>query len=200
MKTVVMNVINAYQHGNLFKEVLKLRYKMFVEKEGWPMPNLDGCEFDQYDTGYAWHFATVNDNGKLCASARIGPTNKRVGNNSYMIKDAISGLLDGIPSNILTEAPPQSDKVYEATRFTLNPDCEQEELKSAQHNLLQSMCEYGQRNGIEEYIGLMPRTYYRSFRNMGFEIVEIGPRLIIDGRSAAVAVMPSHSNAMALAS
>lgn len=50
LEATVLSVQNHHRHGELYVEFLKARKRTFIDIKGWSLPNIDGMEFDQYDT------------------------------------------------------------------------------------------------------------------------------------------------------
>ena len=96
MQTTTLSFANMHNHGELFANIFRARKQSFIDLKKWPLPEVDGMEFDQYDTPFA-RWIVVHENGEVMAGMRIAPTNARCGLHSYMIRDAQLGLLAGLP-------------------------------------------------------------------------------------------------------
>ena len=98
------DIQSSFQYGDLFWQMLKLRYKGFIQEESYDTFECDGMEFDQYDTPFT-HYTIATIDGKVVACARIGRTDI-----PYMAKDVWARQ---IPKKYL----PKSKDVYEFTRL-----------------------------------------------------------------------------------
>lgn len=95
---------SSFQHGTLFEEMLKLRYKGFIVEEKYDAFHCDGMEFDQYDNPFT-QYAIATLNGSVVACARFGRTDI-----PYMARDVWA-------KQIPEENLPNSKEIYEFTRL-----------------------------------------------------------------------------------
>jgi N-acyl-L-homoserine lactone synthetase len=80
-----------------------------------------GCQMDQYDNPMARYSLVLDDDGRVLAGSRAMSTAATWGDHTYMLKDAITGKLSSIPSNLLDEVI-DSPKVWECTRLVISPE------------------------------------------------------------------------------
>jgi len=104
MQTTTLSFDNIHTHGTLFTNVLRARHQSFIVQRKWNLPQVDGMEFDQYDTPQS-RWIAVHDGGQVLAGIRLTPTTARCGIYSYMIRDAQAGLLATIPDTLLFGQP-----------------------------------------------------------------------------------------------
>ena len=50
MQTTTLSFGNMHAHGELFTDILRARRESFIVQRKWDLPQVDGMEFDQYDT------------------------------------------------------------------------------------------------------------------------------------------------------
>src|SRR5436190_10638472 len=50
MSTVCITWENAHLHGEAWISHHRLRYRIFVERQGWAVPTYNGLEYDEFDT------------------------------------------------------------------------------------------------------------------------------------------------------
>ena len=50
MRATTLSFLNMHQHGELFVNFLRARRRIFIDDKQWDLPQVDGMEFDQYDT------------------------------------------------------------------------------------------------------------------------------------------------------
>ncbi len=82
---------------------------MFVIRRGWSLPHRGGYEIDQYDTDDAIYFIHLGDDGSIEMAARMTPT----------VHSSL--MADYFPFLNETGAPTRSPKIYEATRYIVQP-------------------------------------------------------------------------------
>ena len=105
MQTTTLSFHNFHTHVVLFTNVLRARRESFIVQNKWELPEVDGMEFDQYDTPQS-RWIAVHEFGRVIAGIRMTPTTARCGIYSYMIRDAQLGLLDTIQQNLLYGTAP----------------------------------------------------------------------------------------------
>lgn len=122
MQTTTLSFHNIHDHGALFTNVLRARRESFIVQRKWDLPEVDGMEFDQYDTPQS-RWIAVHDGGEVLAGIRLTPTIARCGIYSYMIRDAQLGLLETIPPTLLFGQAPVSPEVWETSRVFIAQTC-----------------------------------------------------------------------------
>ena len=76
MQVTTLSFENMHNHGELFANMLRARYRTFVERNHWDLPVADGMEYDQYDTP-ASRWVAVHEFGQVLAGVRLTPTTAR---------------------------------------------------------------------------------------------------------------------------
>lgn len=180
MQTTTLSFQNIHDHGVLFTNLLRARRESFIVQRKWDLPEVDGMEFDQYDTPQSRWIAVHND-GQVLAGIRLTPTTARCGIYSYMIRDAQRGLLETIPSTLLYEPAPVSPAVWETSRVFIARDVPSEIRGKVQRDLMTEMVDCAREMGAERLLGLCPSIWGRWMRRIGFQTEAAGPVMDIGG-------------------
>lgn len=193
MQTTTLSFQNMHVHGALFTDVLKARHESFIVQKNWDLPEVDGMEFDQYDTPQS-RWIAVHHFGQVLAGIRMTPTTAKCGIYTYMIRDAQLGLLDSIPSDLLFDDAPVADHVWEASRVFVSPNVPSNLRGEVQANLMGEMVRTARDEGASQLIGLCPRAWMRWMRRLGYETEHVGPCLDIGGSPNQAIFMRLNSN------
>lgn len=177
------------QFGDLWWQQLKIRKSLFVDEEGWNIPHTDKVEWDQYDTPRTIYVVT-HENGIVRSASRLNPCIQVGPNFSYMIKDACEGKLKGIPSSILS-TPPVDDRIWEATRFTVDPRLPNEVRNAYLVENAKALADYARETGISHLLALMSPFFVRWLNSIGLSCRKAGPTTKLpDGKRVCVIEMP----------
>lgn len=193
MQTTTLSFQNLHSHGVLFTNVFKARHKSFILQKKWDLPEVDGMEFDQYDTPQS-RWIAVHDYGHVLAGIRLTPTTARCGIYSYMIRDAQLGLLETIPSNLLYDDAPVSPYIWEASRVFISNSVPREMRKNVQADLMAEMVRTARLEGATQLIAICPRAWMRWMRRLGYATEHAGPCLDIGGSLNQAILMKLNSN------
>ncbi|MCG7520869.1 acyl-homoserine-lactone synthase [Ruegeria sp. Ofav3-42] len=168
---------------------MKLRKRLFVDQNHWSIPHNTSVEWDQYDNPNTIYAITHND-GKPVAASRINPCNFESGGWSYMIRDAALGRLDGIPEDIIDNPTTRHD-VWEATRFTADPDLSSGDRNAALSENAKALATAAKDTGAAKLIALMPPAFTRWLSSAGLPTFRIGPKCFDnEGKRICVMEMP----------
>jgi N-acyl-L-homoserine lactone synthetase len=176
MQVTTLSIDNLHAHGPLYSDLLRARYRTFIEQAQWDLPEADGMEVDQYDTP-ASRWVAVHDHGRILAGVRLTPTTHRCGIYSYMIRDAQLGLLDSIPANLLDEEAPVADHVWESSRVFVCDDVPAKMRMRVQMQLINEMVNTARTLGATSVLGLIPANSPRLARRVGLDCEPAGPVL-----------------------
>ena len=187
MQTTTLSFGNMHAHGELFTDILRARRESFIVQRKWDLPEVDGMEFDQYDTPQS-RWIAVHHLGEVLAGIRMTPTTAKCGIYTYMIRDAQLGLLDSIPSELLYEEAPVSPYVWEASRVFIGHNVPSNLRLGVQARLMEQMVKTARDEGATQLLGLCPRAWMRWMRRLGYQTEHVGPCLDIGG-SANQAIM-----------
>jgi len=178
MQTTTLSFHNFHTHGVLFTNVLRARRESFIVQNKWELPEVDGMEFDQYDTPQS-RWIAVHEFGRVMAGIRMTPTTARCGIYSYMIRDAQLGLLDTIPQNLLYGPAPVGAHIWEASRVFIAKEVPSELRSKVQRALMTEMVRTAREQGATQLIGLCPYVWGRWMQRIGFMTEDAGPVLNI---------------------
>lgn len=173
MQVTSFSYSTLHLHGDLLPNFFRARYDAFITKRGWDLPNVDGMEFDQYDTP-ATTWIAAHQGSHIRAGVRLTPTTHRCGTYTYMIKDAQDGKLDSLPTDILYDPAPVSDNVWEASRIFISDDQSVKERIAAQYAITRAMVETGAARGADELLAITPGTWPRFYPRFGLDAYAVG--------------------------
>ena len=143
MRTLAITWETVHQHGEAWISHHRLRYKMFVKRQKWSVPNYRQIEYDEFDTPAATYILAVDDQNRALGTTRLIPTTR-----PYMVKSLWPDLAD-------VELP-ESDSIWEASRFGCDRDVDNITRRDVVAHLVLGCQEFGAANGISRYLGVMP--------------------------------------------
>jgi N-acyl-L-homoserine lactone synthetase len=188
MQTTTLSFDNLHNHGTLFTNVLRARHESFIVHRKWDLPQYQGMEFDQYDTPQS-RWIAVHEFGQVLAGIRLTPTTAACGIYSYMIRDAQNGLLGSIPQDLMYEEAPVADHIWETSRIFIAHHVPASKRGEIQRDLMAEMVRSAAKSGATQLLGLCPSVWSRWMRRIGYECVEAGPKMTIEGASNTVVKM-----------
>jgi len=189
IRVSTLSIGNLHNHGELFINFLRARKEVFISQAGWDLPEVDGMEFDQYDTPRA-RWIVLHEFGEVLGGVRLTPTTSRCGHYSYMIRDAQLGVIDTIPSDVLFFKAPVTPTIWEATRLFISSDVLAARRADLQRLLLEKMAETAAGLGAEHVIGIVPAVFSKWMTRLGLlSAVQVGPVMNIDGTRTQAALM-----------
>lgn len=200
MHNVTFDFLGQHRHGTAFHEYLRLRKSFFVDALGWDIPHNNEVEMDQYDNPCA-HYSLVLRHGKVVGGARTMPTTASWGRYTYMLRDALRGSLEQIP----TEAMPAdvaTSEVWECTRLVISDAVTSHaERADCLGMIVEGLVDITHRQGGVELMSLSPVPLMRALRQLGFSVSRFGEPYAseIDGRQYAVLRMPAVRSAHLMA-
>jgi acyl homoserine lactone synthase len=179
MRASVLSYRVMHQFGDLFVNYLKARHDVFIGQRGWNLPEIDGMEFDQYDTPLA-RFVIIHEFGEILAGIRLTPTTAKVGLYSYMIRDAQLGLLKDLPLDVLFFPAPVNDQIWEASRLFVSKSVPAVRRAQVQRLLMTTMASAARDVGAKQVIGIVPAVFRRWLQRIGMSATPVGPEMPID--------------------
>lgn len=188
MRVTTLSFENLHKHGELFVRFLRARKESFIDRNSWDLPQAAGMEYDQYDTP-ASRWIAVHDGLDILAGIRLTPTTARCGIYSYMIRDAQLGLLDSIPSNLLSFEAPVDPHIWESSRVFVMDRVPAKQRTRVQGMMMQGMIGAAQEQQARVVLGLVPAVWSRWIGRLGLQASPAGPVLDIDGWKTQVAMM-----------
>ncbi|MDP3961179.1 MAG: acyl-homoserine-lactone synthase [Pseudorhodobacter sp.] len=188
MEVTTLSYENLHNHGELFANMFRARYRTFIVQNHWNLPEANGMEFDQYDTP-ASRWVVVHQLGEVMAGVRLTPTIHRCGIYSYMIRDAQNGLLETIPAHLLFDPAPVDPQIWESSRVFVADDVPAKERLMVQMQLIHEMVISARSLGATSVLGMIPEHSPRLARRVGLDCIPAGPVLDIGGmRSVCVTI------------
>jgi len=102
---VTLSFTNMHEYGDLLVKYLRARKVVFIDRLNWQLPNIDGMEFDQYDTPQC-RWVIIHEFGEVLGGIRLLPTTAKCGTYTYMLRDGQRGLLaDFRPTSCSSRRP-----------------------------------------------------------------------------------------------
>lgn len=173
-----MHIVLSAPEGlpdGLYSKVAHYRYKVFVERLGWPLRTQNGAELDQFDRPDTVYVVAQDDNDCVIGCARLLPTTR-----PYLLGEVFPQLLNGL-------APPCSPDVWELSRFAAVDFNSRATSALRQFSspiaikLLQESIACAAAHGAKQLITVSPIGVERLLQNMGVNAHRAGPPMIIDG-------------------
>lgn len=106
----IIDSLNLHEHGDLVKDMFRLRKRVFADRLGWDVQVSQGMERDRFDNLDPAHVISVDDDGQVVGCMRLLQTT-----GPHMLSDVFSSILDGEP-------PLRSATCWEATRFCVDTE------------------------------------------------------------------------------
>lgn len=150
------------RHRDIFKQLFKLRYEIFVKERKWSLPSRQDFESDQYDGSQALYVCDVND-GVIEGHVRLTPTIQ-----ASLLADYYPHLVEGTVS-------PRDPLIFEATRYLVRP-----RRKSAANNraakakLLIGMLEWATEQNLTHIQTVIDTHTFATFVEMTRETMPLG--------------------------
>ncbi|NCQ23309.1 MAG: N-acyl-L-homoserine lactone synthetase [Rhodobacteraceae bacterium CG17_big_fil_post_rev_8_21_14_2_50_63_15] len=186
IRAVELSFHNFHSFGDLFQKYLKARKSIFIDRLNWHISEVEGMEFDQYDTPFC-RWVVLVEFGEILGGVRLMPTTATCGIYSYMLRDAQRGLLDDFPTDVLFIDPPVDVYAWEATRFFITDCVPGARRRLIQQMLFSEMNRVAAENGARYILGIVPAIWSRWARRLEVTATPIGAPFSIDGsRSQAV--------------
>ena len=173
-----MNVVFGMREHilpTLYSKVAHYRYKIFIERLGWPLQSIDGAEHDQFDRSDTVYVIAQDNNGKVIGCARLLPTTR-----PYLLAEVFPHLLNGM-------TPPCSTDVWELSRFCAVdltgpvPAPRRQFSSSIAIELLSEALACAADLGAKRLITLSPLGVERLLHRAGFHAHRAGPPVEIEG-------------------
>ncbi|WOF74169.1 GNAT family N-acetyltransferase [Parvibaculaceae bacterium PLY_AMNH_Bact1] len=157
------------RHPDLWVKHHELRKAVFVDEKGWGVPSFDGLEYDEYDTPSAVYMLS-HENGEVLGCQRLLRCSQ-----PYFMKDHF-------PDSV-TEMPlPDTDRHWEASRFTIRQDISREAQAKVMGEICAAGIEFGLAHGIESYIYFTPADLFAVVSSyLPVELRTIGPEIDLSG-------------------
>ncbi|MFC5323353.1 acyl-homoserine-lactone synthase [Bradyrhizobium oligotrophicum] len=175
MRTLSIRWETVHRYGEAWISHHRLRYRMFVERQGWSVPHYQGLEYDEFDTPAATYILVVDEHDQALGTARLIPTTR-----PYMVKSLWPDLVEGLL--------PHSDAVWEASRFGCDRALSAGGRRRVIGQLIQACQEFGLANGISSYLGVMPCWIFKNvIAAHGCPVRPLGAKLPLQGHDIEAA-------------
>ncbi len=155
---------------------MSLRKSVFAEGKNWRVWLSCQSDLDQYDHLDAYYIVAFDPaTNEALAGARLLRTDRggRYPGSSemtYMVRDAVRGLLPGLPADLCDAEPPCDPAVWELTRFASNG------TPGAGQLVLQRLRSFLLEQGGERFVFLSPPVVARLAKSSGFtNVIPLGP-------------------------
>src|SRR3984893_12275140 len=143
MRTICVTWETAHCHGEAWISHHRLRYRMFVERQRWTVPNYKDLEYDEFDTPAATYILSLDQHQRARGAARLIPTTR-----PYMV--------ESLWADLVNSELPHCNSVWEASRFGCDRDLDATTRRQVIAELILGCQEFGIANGIHKYLGVMP--------------------------------------------
>ncbi len=180
VRATIMSFRNMHEHGELLVNYLEARKSIFIDQLQWHVPQVDGMEFDQYDTPFC-RWIVLHEFGEVLAGVRVMPTTAKCGIYSYMLRDAQKGILVDIPTDVLFFDAPVEHRIWEASRFFVVPSVPAKRRIHLQSLLFENMSQTALSQGATHILGIVPDVWSRWARRLDVGATPIGAKFSIDG-------------------
>jgi acyl homoserine lactone synthase len=175
MRTIAVTWETAHQYGEAWISHHRLRYRMFVERLRWDIPNHQRLEYDEFDTPAATYILAIDHQRHALGVTRLIPTTR-----PYMVRSLWPHLVDG--------ELPECETVWEASRFGCDRDLEAGARRRVIAQLILGCQEFGLAHGIERYLGVMPVwVFKRVIAANGCPVTYLGPTMRLQDHDIAAA-------------
>lgn len=182
MRTIVVNWKTVGKHHRQWMQHHRLRHEIFIDRLGWDVGSHEGMEYDEFDTPAAEYVLCLDKKQNVVGVSRLISTSQ-----SYMIEKLWPEWING--------GFPKSKLIWEASRFGVSNALSSAERADAIDAITRRIFTYGQENGIDEFLLVMPVFIYkRILIPRGYDLEIISPVRKVDQLSTAVARVriPTH--------
>lgn len=189
MELHIFSLATVHQYSTVFYDYLALRKRFFVDELQWDIPHNDTVEMDQYDNPLT-HYSVVTKNGRVVGGARVLPTTAKWGDHTYMLGDAIRGMIPGIPPESVPHGLSGPD-IWECTRLVFDGALEGDERIQCLDLVTEGSVRASRERGAKRMVALSQVGLVRAVRKLGYAPEQAGPayRDRQNGRAYAVLTM-----------
>jgi acyl homoserine lactone synthase len=140
----LVSVETAHYFQDALAALHRFRYRHFIERIGWDVPNVKGMEYDQFDTPGAVYLLWRDLALQVRGMVRLLPTTR-----PYMIESLWPHLAP-------PGGAPKCDRIWENTRFAVDADLERDLREKITGELIAASLEFAIDNGVERYLVVSP--------------------------------------------
>jgi acyl homoserine lactone synthase len=146
---LAINIENAHKYGDVLPQIHRLRFREFIERQGYEVSVYKNMEFDQYDTPSTVYLAWVDNNSVVRGCSRFNPTDR-----PYMLKDVWPDIVDG--------PLPESPDIWEGSRICSDRRCSPQLRTRIKWDIVLGIFEFCFDNDIKKIIAVMPKLLINS--------------------------------------
>jgi N-acyl-L-homoserine lactone synthetase len=167
--------VTAEYPVELYRDLLRYRYRVFVERLGWNVPTEDGMEFDEFDREDTVYVVARDRWGRINGCSRLLPTSK-----PYLLAEVFPQLMNG-------QALPRRHDTWEISRFTahsLDMDAVVQRncfLSPAAFKLLRYSIADAAERGAKNLIFVASVGVEALLERANFNIRRAGPSMTVEG-------------------
>ncbi|SLN59281.1 acyl-homoserine-lactone synthase [Pseudooctadecabacter jejudonensis] len=189
MQNITFNLSNVHQHGGAFFDYLALRKSFFVDTLNWQIPHNADVEMDQYDNPMARYCLVLDDEGRVMAGARAMSCAAQWGDHTYMLKDAMTGKLSTIPTDLL-DTIIDGPEAWECTRLVISPEVKSMRARTECLDLIVGgLIDMATAEGATTLISLSNLWLLRALKRLGYGAQLLGEPYENDDDGHKYAVM-----------
>ena len=152
-------IFNIQQRPRLAMQVQRFRKNLFVDKLGWNLETIDGCERDQFDNHNSVYLALF-DGSQLVATFRATRTDQ-----PYLARNIFSGL-------DAWHVFPTDSQVWEISRFGVADCGNRKRVSQLNYGL---MFIFAQARKAKSLVAIGDRVYERYLQSIGIRTKRFGP-------------------------
>jgi acyl homoserine lactone synthase len=158
----------------LYSDLARYRYQIFVELLGWKLGSTNGLEIDQFDHEDSTYVIAQNANEEIIGCGRLLPTTQ-----DYLLERVFPELLNGSP-------PPKDENVWELSRFAALDLETQKHVKGGPQEFLSErvllqILKFGVEKSITHLVAFSTLPVERLIKRAGVDMHRFGPPLTIRG-------------------
>jgi N-acyl-L-homoserine lactone synthetase len=183
--TDLFSFATAHLFGDALPASLKLRHKIFVERQRYEVPSFRGMEYDAFDTPVASYLLWRNSEGRPGAIARLIPTTER-----YMLRELWPTLADH------DDDLPCSPTVWEVSRFGVDTALGSKQRRAAIADMMCSLAEFARACRVSMYLFVAHPTLVRNLIAGAAPVQAIGPTQQLGRFAVMAAKVPVTEDAL----
>lgn len=155
----LVTAANAAAYARELDEMFQMRYRVFVEKRGWPLHSENGRERDRFDTDGASYLLVTETDGSVSAAARLLPTT-----GSFLLSEPLADMVEG--------TLPAGPDVWEVSRLVVRGDRTDTAYLGP---LLLGITQFGLLRGVKSFLCNMDDEFADALRAIGLQTTRLGP-------------------------
>jgi N-acyl-L-homoserine lactone synthetase len=159
------------------RAMFRARKRVFVDILKWGVPVVgEQYEIDQFDDEHAVYVLVTGPDYRHLASARLLPT-------------ARPHILGSLFPQLCAGAVPAGPRIYEITRFCLDPGQHARERRAARNALVSALVSFALERGIATYTGVAEVDWLQQILAFGWNCRPLGiPQRLGSGMLGALAI------------